>query len=178
MEEFVSLHFKKGDNVFVEGDVADGVYLIMSGSVEILKRRGNEEVRLATQGVNTIFGEMAIIDKKPRSATVKAVQNTICYKLSAMDFIKRLYKIDPYVRNVCQDLAMTIRAHNEFPPGSGVSKGELSLEELKWIKKQDPDARVKTKAEIIKDEKLQNLIEGLDPFMKALVRVLMRTAFE
>ncbi len=69
-----------GSVIFNEGDVGDGVYLIKSGKVQIFSRVGEEhEKEFATFGVGEIFGEMAIIENKSRSATAKAVEDTELY---------------------------------------------------------------------------------------------------
>ena len=59
---------KQGEVIFREGDPAKELYVIKSGRVDITS--GNR--LLATLGDNGIFGEMALIDKEPRSATVTA----------------------------------------------------------------------------------------------------------
>ena len=60
--------YKAGDTIFTVGDEADELYIIEQGEVDI--RLGNR--LLATLDENAIFGEMALIDDKPRSATAVA----------------------------------------------------------------------------------------------------------
>src|SRR5882672_9552536 len=57
--------------VFAEGDEADGLYVVLEGKVRIY-RKGHDgnEVEFATQEAGEFFGEMALLDGKPRSATV------------------------------------------------------------------------------------------------------------
>jgi CRP-like cAMP-binding protein len=59
-------NFSKGDAIFREGDRGDEFFVIVRGEVEV--RSGDR--RLETLGPNSIFGEMALIDDSPRSATV------------------------------------------------------------------------------------------------------------
>ena len=59
---------KEGTLIFQEGDKADGLFIIKNGKVGI--RLGNRT--LADLTVNSIFGEMALIDDAPRSATAIA----------------------------------------------------------------------------------------------------------
>jgi CRP-like cAMP-binding protein len=61
---------KAGAVIFREGDKADGLFIIKSGQVGI--RLGNRT--LAELTVNNIFGEMALIDDAPRSATAVALE--------------------------------------------------------------------------------------------------------
>ena len=61
--------FKAGDVIFKEGDAAEELFIIQSGEVEI--RLGNR--RLEKLSNYNFFGEMALIDSAPRSATAVAV---------------------------------------------------------------------------------------------------------
>jgi CRP-like cAMP-binding protein len=60
--------FKEGDTIFEAGDQGDVMYAVVEGELEVLL---NGKV-IETCGPGGIVGEMAIIDSKPRSATVKA----------------------------------------------------------------------------------------------------------
>jgi signal transduction histidine kinase len=70
--------FRAGDVIFKEGDVGDGIYVVEEGEVEISTMINEEEARtLSRLGPNTFFGEMAVLDDQPRSATAKAEENTV-----------------------------------------------------------------------------------------------------
>jgi CRP-like cAMP-binding protein len=82
-------HFKDGQIIFNEGDPGDEIYFIFSGDVEIIKLISKEDnvsqlLSLLTRG--EFFGEMALFDKKQRSATVKAKGDVTLLKLSCADF--------------------------------------------------------------------------------------------
>lgn len=62
-----------GTCIFSEGDAADCAYLLKSGNVEISTLRDDTKVILITLGPNQIFGELALIDGSPRSATATAL---------------------------------------------------------------------------------------------------------
>lgn len=63
-----------GRPVFVEGEPGDGAYLILEGRVRVLiSSEHSEEILLGELGEGEIFGEMALIDNKPRSAGIVAV---------------------------------------------------------------------------------------------------------
>jgi hypothetical protein len=65
--------FEPGDVIFAEGDVGREVYVVKSGNVEVLKKGadGTEEL-IAALGPGEYFGEMALLGKAPRNATVRA----------------------------------------------------------------------------------------------------------
>lgn len=65
--------FPAGHVIFQEGEFGDGVYLIDEGVVEISGAMPESKCRiLSTLGKGSFFGEMAVVDEQPRSATAKA----------------------------------------------------------------------------------------------------------
>lgn len=75
-----------GETIVEEGESGDSLYLIVEGRVDILKEVPDTEERsqlkIATLRTGETFGEMAIIDRLERSATVKATKDTILLILS------------------------------------------------------------------------------------------------
>ena len=61
--------FPAGAVIFEEGDPGSRMYVIQSGEVRILKRVGAREITLARLGAGEAFGEMALLEGQPRSAT-------------------------------------------------------------------------------------------------------------
>ncbi len=78
--------FKKGSLIFSEGDIGDHVYLIQSGKVRVFKLIGGQDKTLAILGPGDFLGEMAIIEKKPRSASAEAVVDSNVLVLDQMTF--------------------------------------------------------------------------------------------
>jgi CRP-like cAMP-binding protein len=66
--------FPAGTVVFKEGDVGNEMYVIQSGKVNITKKARDVEKVLVTLGTGAFFGEMAIINQKPRSASAVVVE--------------------------------------------------------------------------------------------------------
>ena len=54
-----------GEDVFCEGDAADGIYSVVSGSLSVLISTGGDRQRIATLGPGATFGEMAVLDGRP-----------------------------------------------------------------------------------------------------------------
>ena len=65
--------FPAGAVVFEEGDPGSRMYVIQSGAVRVLKRVGAREIELARLGAGEAFGEMALLEGRPRSATAVVV---------------------------------------------------------------------------------------------------------
>lgn len=95
--------------IFSERSQSTDVYLIRSGRVEIRKQIGPESVLIKALGPQEIFGEMALIHHKPRSASAVAVMDTECYVLNHTAFDDKLKTIDPFLRGVFRVLANTVR---------------------------------------------------------------------
>lgn len=75
--------FDPGAPVFTEGETGDGAYMILEGKVKVVTfSEHGDEITLGELGRGEIFGEMALIDDKPRSASIVAI--TPC-KLAFVD---------------------------------------------------------------------------------------------
>ncbi len=82
--------FKEGQVIFREADTGDTAYLIERGRVQIVKGSGKDAVHIAYIEANQPFGEMSMIDEKPRSATAIAVESTVAQELHREDFLQNL----------------------------------------------------------------------------------------
>jgi CRP-like cAMP-binding protein len=70
------MKFKRGATIIHEGTTGSYAYLILSGSVEVSKKVGEEKLVLSRLTKGNIFGEMSLVDEKPRSATIVALDDT------------------------------------------------------------------------------------------------------
>ncbi len=69
-------NFKKGEIIIEEGSLSNDAYIIELGSVEVSKKLPGGKVQvITTLDRNDIFGEMGLIDRLPRSATVRALED-------------------------------------------------------------------------------------------------------
>jgi CRP-like cAMP-binding protein len=64
--------YADGDIIFREGDIGDCMYVIQSGTVRLTRKTASGEITIATLQKGEIFGEMALFDRQPRSATAVA----------------------------------------------------------------------------------------------------------
>ncbi|MFC1503814.1 cyclic nucleotide-binding domain-containing protein [Spirochaetota bacterium] len=69
--------YKAGDYIIKEGEYGNEAYIIVNGKVEILKNINNEEKVLTTMERSDYFGEMAIIEDEPRSASARAFTDSL-----------------------------------------------------------------------------------------------------
>ena len=82
-----------GGFFFREGDAADSMFVLETGKVEVLKTWRNEAYLLHTLGPGDCFGEMALMDLMPRSASVRAVDDCRAIQVSAAS-LQQVYERD------------------------------------------------------------------------------------
>jgi len=79
----VQREFPAGKDIVTEGDTGAGFFLIENGKVEVI----HGSTLLATLGKGDYFGEMAMLDGRPRVASVRAVETTTCLVMTRWDFL-------------------------------------------------------------------------------------------
>jgi CRP-like cAMP-binding protein len=86
--------FTRGDTVFQEGELDTTVYVIEKGKVSVYRHWQGDNYKLRELGQGDCFGEMALMDFKPRSASVYADTDCRFIQISAAQ-LGQLYSIDP-----------------------------------------------------------------------------------
>jgi CRP/FNR family cyclic AMP-dependent transcriptional regulator len=100
---------KAGEVIFRTGDAADQLFVVKSGEVSI--QLGNRT--LAELPANSIFGEMALIDASPRSATAVAKTDVELVPISEKQFLFLVSQTPFFALKVMRTLARRLRATNE-----------------------------------------------------------------
>jgi len=103
-----SHEYKAGDVIFREGDPATELFIIKSGTVEI--RLGNR--LLDTLPERSIFGEMALIDPGPRSATAVATSDAVIVPVGEKQFLFLVSRTPHFALNVMRVLVRRLRTSN------------------------------------------------------------------
>ena len=78
--------FATGEIIIRENDIGETAYVIEQGRVKVTKKRGGRTVHLAELGPGGTIGEMSMIDEKPRSATVIAIEDSILREVHRNEF--------------------------------------------------------------------------------------------
>jgi CRP-like cAMP-binding protein len=74
--------FSLGETIISEGEKGQFAWLIFSGRVRVLKRLDSgRQVTLGTQSIGELFGEQAILTDSPRSATVRAAEDVVLFRI-------------------------------------------------------------------------------------------------
>jgi NADH dehydrogenase len=84
-------HFEPGQLVFSEGELGDRVYILLSGRAEVVRRAlngagGRGEEIVAVLGPGECFGEMALLDSAPRSATIRCIEPMTVLSIPKREF--------------------------------------------------------------------------------------------
>lgn len=80
-------HYNKDEIVFKENEPGAALYIVKEGKVEIYKNYATSPILLATLEKGMFFGELALFDESPRSATVVASKECVLIALSKPDFM-------------------------------------------------------------------------------------------
>ncbi|MDH3714484.1 MAG: EAL domain-containing protein [Gammaproteobacteria bacterium] len=97
--------YAPGSMVFRQGDPTDHAYMINSGRVEIVANG----IAISVLGPGEIFGEMALIDGRPRSASARALEESVLLPISREFMSTRMQKADPLMRLLLKQVLSRLR---------------------------------------------------------------------
>jgi CRP/FNR family transcriptional regulator, cyclic AMP receptor protein len=111
--------YKEGNYIFRDGESGQEAFILKSGKVEIFKiitRDGRtEENSLAILSVGTMFGEMALIDDKPRMASARAYGGPVTVMcIDQQQFRKMLEPVNPFIKKLLSILADHVRGASKL----------------------------------------------------------------
>ena len=106
--------FTKNETIVRQGEMGLGLYLIAKGSVRVENEKGGQRKLLRDRmGPGEVFGEMSLLDNKPRSATVTALEDTECVLLTRDSIMKLMNKYPEIPIGMARVLAERVRRTNE-----------------------------------------------------------------
>ncbi len=110
----VTRQFRKNTLVICEGDHSDSLYIILDGKVKVfLNDEDGREVTLNLQGAGEYFGELALLDEAPRSASVMTVEETRLAVIGKPAFDDCMEKNPKMALQVTRGLARRLRELTE-----------------------------------------------------------------
>ena len=121
--------YPAGTVILREGEVGARAYVIESGEVEVWREVGGERIRFGLVGEGGIFGEMALIDKAPRMASVGALKDTTCIIVTEDVFNKKLDEADTFLVALLRIFVRNIRSLTQHNPMNAPADAEDSLDE-------------------------------------------------
>ena len=102
--------FTASAKIIQEGDMGETLYLIVSGNVSVHKNADDGcELQIDTMSKGDYFGEMALFENQPRSATCKAEGETRLLVLHKLEFAEAVQEYPQIALQICQELSRRIR---------------------------------------------------------------------
>lgn len=105
--------YEDGEIVMRQGDMGECMFVIQEGKVGVYMQREGEEVLLAEPGEGEVLGEMAIFERQPRSATVKAHGRARILTIDKKSFLRRVHEDPSLAFRMLQTLSHRVRELDE-----------------------------------------------------------------
>jgi CRP-like cAMP-binding protein len=102
------ISYSAGETVFLQDSAPDGAYFVVCGRLDVLINvPGTERKRrMQTLTAGSVVGEMALLDARPRSASIVAVEPTTCYWMSSRNFARLKQEQNEIALALLSDVAM------------------------------------------------------------------------
>src|SRR5579864_3548431 len=113
-ERLAEKRFLAGEVVFAQGDKGSSMYVVQSGAVQIFLpgKEGSSTVPLKDVRTGEYFGELSIFDDKPRSASVRAVVDTVLLELTRDELAEHLGRSKLAAMTILSEMAERLRETN------------------------------------------------------------------
>lgn len=117
--------YADGEVVVREGEDGDCMFTLQEGRLEVLVRQeGRGDVRISVMEPGAIFGEMAILEREVRSATVRALGEARVLTLDKKGFLRRVQEDPSLALNLLRTMAHRVRrlSHQSQERRSGADR--------------------------------------------------------
>jgi CRP-like cAMP-binding protein len=116
--------FQDRQVIFEEGSNGDWIYVVEEGEVEISKKVGGHRIVIEILNEGDVFGEMAYIDKEPRSATATAKGKTVVGIIDRDFFDHEFNKISADFQKIIRTVAFRLRKVTQKSVDTKHEKGD------------------------------------------------------
>ena len=100
--------YKPGELLFKEGDPATFTLLVLTGRLQVFLTRGGQDVSLLEAAPGTILGELAVMCGIPRSASIRAIEESLLLQWSAEQFRAMLTRNQLFMERVMGQTLRTL----------------------------------------------------------------------
>lgn len=100
--------YRPGDVIMRQGDPVSSLYIVLHGRVTISRQEGGATTSLGEVGRGGFFGEMALIEEQPSTATVTAVEPTECLLIVAWQFAALMHEYPSVTEALLRELIRRI----------------------------------------------------------------------
>lgn len=112
-EGVLGREYPDGDIICRQGERGDRMYVIQAGRATVLREDGGVEVVVGELKGGDIFGEMAIFDRQPRSATVRAAGMVRVLTLDKRAFMRQVHEDPSLAYRILETMSRRIRRLDE-----------------------------------------------------------------
>ena len=137
MDGLTRERFAAQDIVCQFGDLGDCAYVIEEGCVEVLRGEGSDQRLVAVLSEGAMFGEVALLDRQPRTATVRALVPTRLVRIEREHVEQLLLRADPVIQHLLRLLLARFR--NPFGASNGPELAVPPLGDAVYAMAQDRD---------------------------------------
>ena len=137
-----SISFKKGEVLFVQGETATNMYIVVSGAVKLFAGDGKNLVSVGVVQEKDFFGEQSILSKKLRSLTAVVAEDSELILIDKKDINKVLDRCSDWVRDIMKLLSDRLEDTNKAIYEHGLtdeiyaqSDLNISSDDMKLFKK-------------------------------------------
>ncbi len=109
----IARQFTRNETIVRQGEMGLGLYVIARGHVKVDREEKGVRTQVAELGPEQFFGEMSLLDNKPRSATVTGIEDSECLLLTRDSFVKLMNKYPEIPIRMARVLAELLRVANE-----------------------------------------------------------------
>src|SRR5690349_20201468 len=110
-----SQSFERGETIFHQGSIGSALYIVVSGEVRItILSAAGQEHTVAIFRAGDFFGEMALLDGQPRSASAKALHPTLALTLHRAAFLHTINACPPIAAALLEAMALRLRQTNNY----------------------------------------------------------------
>src|SRR5579864_6500546 len=134
-ERLAEKRFLAGEVVFAQGDKGSSMYVVQSGAVQIFLpgKEGSSTVPLKDIRTGEYFGELAIFDDKPRSASVRALVDTVLLELTREVLGEHLGRSSKAAMTILSEMGQRLRETNAMLSQRAAKDATKEFEEnLSW----------------------------------------------
>lgn len=108
-EGLLGKDYIEGELICRQGEAGDQLYVIQAGRVKIFREEGGLEIPVGDLRTGDVFGEMAIFDRQPRSATVRAAGRARILTLDKRAFLRQVHEDPTLAYRILEEMSKRIR---------------------------------------------------------------------
>ena len=111
-ERAETMTLEAGTNLIEEGQPGDAAYIVLDGEFEVIKKSNRQDIVISVREGGEVFGEMALIDRSPRTATVRAARRSDVLKIGGDTFRQLLAQSPSASLSILETVTQRLRQND------------------------------------------------------------------